>query len=98
MTDDISVSAAILAGGLGRRMGFNKALLANQGEPLLVKNLLCLSPIFDEILIAGHDSAFWADLQTSSVWQPWLPKARIQRPDASWDIHFPWLSKPVRYV
>lgn len=51
------VSAAILAGGENMRMGKkNKAFLEVGGQSFLARTLSCLRPMFDEIMVIGHDT------------------------------------------
>lgn len=47
-------SAAILAGGLGRRMGCDKALAPFRGRPLLRHVIDRLQPLFGRVLIVGR--------------------------------------------
>lgn len=52
----MTVSAAILAGGKNVRMGKkNKAFLEIEGQSFLARTLGSLRPIFDEIMVIGHD-------------------------------------------
>lgn len=54
----MTVSAAILAGGNNERMGKkNKAFLEMNGQSFLARTLESLRPIFDEIMVIGHDAA-----------------------------------------
>ena len=53
----MAVSAAILAGGKSVRMGNkNKAFLEMEGRSFLARSLAVLEPIFDEIMVIGHDA------------------------------------------
>ena len=52
----MTVSAAILAGGKNLRMGKkNKAFLEIGGRSFMARTMACLEPIFDEIMVIGHD-------------------------------------------
>ena len=52
----MTISAAILAGGKNARMGRkNKAFLEMDGRSFLARTLESLRPIFDEIMVIGHD-------------------------------------------
>jgi molybdopterin-guanine dinucleotide biosynthesis protein A len=51
---EMTIAAAILAGGQGRRLGgVKKALLSVGGHPIFVRQIEVLSPLVDEILIVG---------------------------------------------
>ena len=55
MTNRISISGFILAGGKSRRMGTDKALLAFQGKPLLEHMIKLVEPFCDNIAISGQN-------------------------------------------
>lgn len=52
------VAAVILAGGLGTRIGGNKALQLLQGRPLLEWVIDTLRPQCDELLVSANDAAY----------------------------------------
>ena len=45
-------SAAVIAGGAGRRMGFDKRLLMVDGVPLVVRAVAAVAPLASEVLVA----------------------------------------------
>lgn len=49
------VTAGILAGGVGRRLGRNKALYPYRGRPLLAHQLDVLRPLFERVVVAARD-------------------------------------------
>jgi molybdopterin-guanine dinucleotide biosynthesis protein A len=53
--DTTDVCAVILAGGLSRRMGFNKALIDIGGKPLIRMLIDRIRPVTDRILISSND-------------------------------------------
>ncbi len=55
------VTAGILAGGAGSRMGRNKALLEFRGRPLLARQLDLLRPLFERVILGANDPAPYAD-------------------------------------
>ena len=57
-----SASAIILAGGQGRRLGREKALLEIAGQPLLSRIVQALSPLSDDILIVTNQPDLYAAL------------------------------------
>ncbi len=76
-----SVSASILAGGLSRRLGFDKILLSNEicdgknYRPLLILVLEMLTNIFDEVLITVADyENFCRNIYSAEIWQEWTPQ------------------------
>lgn len=58
-----SASGAVLAGGLSRRMGRDKASIAFAGETLLGRAVRLLSGLFDEVLVVGRDGTGDAKLR-----------------------------------
>ena len=56
MDDKTSISACILAGGMSRRFGEDKALFPFRGKPLIMHVIEILRLIFDDIAIIGGDS------------------------------------------
>lgn len=51
-----NASAAVLAGGLSRRMGRDKALIEIGGRPMLARIIAGIRPLFDDIAVIGGDS------------------------------------------
>lgn len=60
MTNRISISGFILAGGKSRRMGTDKALLKFQEEPLLLHMIKSIEPFCDNLAISGQNSDYSA--------------------------------------
>lgn len=58
MTNRISISGFILAGGKSRRMGTDKALLLFDGKPLLLHMMRLVEPFCDKVLISGQKSDY----------------------------------------
>ncbi len=54
MTDRNDVLGAILAGGAGRRMGADKALVEVDGEPMIRRVARVVAPIAGEVVVAGR--------------------------------------------
>ena len=48
------ISAIILAGGESRRMGFNKALLPLDGQPLIARTAACLRLLADDLIVVTN--------------------------------------------
>lgn len=57
------VGAVILAGGLSRRMGCNKALLDVGGRPLISVLIERILPLTDQILISSNDAESYRFLE-----------------------------------
>ena len=55
---DLSLSAAVLAGGASRRMGTDKALLEFAGQPLLGRVVETLRRVSDDVLIVGERAPY----------------------------------------
>lgn len=49
----VSISGAILAGGQSRRMGYDKAALLIEGEPLLLRTARLMREVVSELAIIG---------------------------------------------
>ena len=56
------VSAIVLAGGLSKRLGRDKALLEVQGQPLMARTVEKLAALSDDLLIVTSDPARYAPL------------------------------------
>ncbi|HXG61350.1 MAG TPA: molybdenum cofactor guanylyltransferase [Planctomycetota bacterium] len=54
------VTAGILAGGAGSRLGRNKALYPYRGRPLLARQIEILKPLFERVLVAARDPSPYA--------------------------------------
>lgn len=68
LSDDNTVTAAILAGGLSRRMGgADKAALRFGGRRIIEYQVAALGQITDSIIIVGGDPARFADLGIRAV-------------------------------
>src|SRR5438046_2103958 len=58
---EFMTTAAILAGGGGRRLGgVDKALIEIGGRPIIERQLAVLRPLFDEVLVVAGDPARYA--------------------------------------
>lgn len=57
-----SITASILAGGLSRRMGFNKAFIKLNGQTIIERSVKLLSSIFDEVDIIANDAGLYEGL------------------------------------
>ena len=71
-----NVSAAILIGGQGRRMGFPKGLLRIGGRPLAIAMAELLSPLFGELFFVAEDDGMPLELVLSagySAYQDRIP-------------------------
>jgi len=53
------LSAVVLAGGEGQRMGANKALLEIDGQPLLNWVLARLQRLSDDVIVVARETAIW---------------------------------------
>lgn len=49
----VSISGAILAGGQSRRMGYDKAALSINGEPLLLRTVRLMRSVISDLAIIG---------------------------------------------
>jgi molybdopterin-guanine dinucleotide biosynthesis protein A len=56
------VSAAILVGGLSKRLGRDKVLLEFDGQPLIHRSVTLLSSLFENVLVIGHHRPEFDDL------------------------------------
>ena len=52
-----AITAVILAGGMSRRLGRNKALEPFQGEPLIRRVIRRMSRVADEIIVVANDDS-----------------------------------------
>ena len=55
MTQRIKVSGIVLAGGMSRRLGRNKAIEPFKGEPLISRVIRRLSEVTDEIVVVANN-------------------------------------------
>lgn len=58
MSDNLSISGFILAGGKSSRMGTDKALLMFQDIPLLLHMIKRIEPFCDKVAISGQNSEY----------------------------------------
>jgi molybdenum cofactor guanylyltransferase len=65
--DDRALSLAVLAGGLGERLGADKAALRLGGEPLLARVLRRLAPLSDDPLLVLRPGQTLADAYGARV-------------------------------
>lgn len=56
------ISAAILVGGLSKRLGRDKVLLKFEGEPLIRRSVNLLTTLFGKVQIIGHHRPEFAEL------------------------------------
>lgn len=56
------VSAAILVGGMSKRLGQDKVLLEFDGEPLIQRSVTLLTSMFEDVLVIGHHRPEFDDL------------------------------------
>jgi molybdopterin-guanine dinucleotide biosynthesis protein A len=56
------VSAAILVGGLSKRLGQDKVLLEFDGQPLIYRSVTLLTSLFENVLVIGHHRPEFHDL------------------------------------
>ncbi|MBI5344390.1 MAG: molybdenum cofactor guanylyltransferase [Deltaproteobacteria bacterium] len=61
------MTGAILAGGMSRRMGFNKALLKLNNETIIERTVRLFKEVFDETVIVANDPLLYEDLSTRIV-------------------------------
>jgi len=54
-----TTTASILAGGMSRRMGFNKAFIKVGGQFMIERSLKTLRSVFDEVNIIADDTALY---------------------------------------
>ena len=57
-----ATTASILAGGMSRRMGFNKAFIKVGGQFIIERSLKTLRSVFDEVNIIADDTALYGGL------------------------------------
>ena len=62
-----ATTASILAGGMSRRMGFNKAFIKVGGQFIIERSLKTLRSVFDEVSIIADDIALYSNLG-APVW------------------------------
>jgi molybdopterin-guanine dinucleotide biosynthesis protein A len=62
-----ATTASILAGGMSRRMGFNKAFIKVGGLTIIERSLATLRSVFDEVSIIADDIALYSNLG-APVW------------------------------
>ena len=62
-----AVTGAILAGGLSRRMGFNKAHIKLGDETILERNIDIFSNIFDRVMVVTSLEAVYEKLSTEII-------------------------------
>ncbi len=58
-----AISVVVLAGGQGRRLGLDKALLEVQGQPLLVRTVQTLAVLSDDVLVVANDPSRYEALR-----------------------------------
>ncbi len=61
------VSAAILVGGLSRRLGLDKVLLEFEGRPLIQRSVDLLSSLFEHVHVIGHHRPEFLDLGIETI-------------------------------
>ena len=64
------MTGAVLAGGMSRRMGFNKALIRVGGggkETLIQRCVKTLGEVFDDVIVVTNDVIVYEDLRTTVV-------------------------------
>lgn len=62
-----AVTAIVLAGGMSRRMGYDKAFLDIKGEPLIGRQLGELKNIFKNIIIATNDPQKYTSFKSVNI-------------------------------
>lgn len=67
-------TASILAGGMSRRMGFNKAFIKVGGQSIIERSLKTLRSVFEEVNIIADDIALYGNLG-AVVWPDAVKKA-----------------------
>lgn len=79
----MKISAAILAGGRARRMnGEDKALLEVGGQPILLRQLTVLRPLFTEILVvAGNPQRYQQICEGPKGLAEQWPRPILERPE-----------------
>ena len=61
------MTGAVLAGGLARRMGFNKALIEINGETLIQRTVKTFQKVFDETMVVTNDVLLYENLGVKVV-------------------------------
>ncbi|MBI2413516.1 MAG: molybdenum cofactor guanylyltransferase [Deltaproteobacteria bacterium] len=60
--EKLKMTASVLAGGLSRRMGTNKALIPMDGETIIARAVRVLKGAFDEVNIIANDPLLYEGL------------------------------------
>ena len=61
------MTGAVLAGGLARRMGFNKALIEVNGETLIQRTVGTFQKVFDDTMVVTNDVLLYENLGVKVV-------------------------------
>lgn len=61
------MTGAILAGGMSRRMGFNKAFIKTDGETIIERSVRLFRVEFDEVFIVANDILLYEGLSARVV-------------------------------